>query len=238
MEAKVTGKRKPKFKQTVHANHLYEEVIKSIAYIKFFAEEAIKNEDIKKQMYRFESFICESVFVRAVDQVNIYISEVLREVFNLNPKMISSEKMIKLEAIMKFKTMDEFHKDLVDGYVRDLDYKSTKDMFALLAKKHGIDPFSKDTLGLLEHLSNFNLKRNLINHNNGRVNKIFLANYTGKEGFKINQKLQFKFKQTLFILGLLGTMGMLIDQNLTSKFKIPVKIVPKKKVRQNWIDKL
>jgi hypothetical protein len=158
----------------------------------------------------------EMIFCRAVDNFLGFISELLALIFTTKPHTLKSSEVVRVADVLKYSTMDELVWALADRRVTRLSYQGMSELAKDLKDKLGFELFSHEAQ--LERTVLIVELRNLLIHNRGVVNRIFLSklsNFPTKLGEKVILKDVF---QDIYYL---TKLVVEIEKRATEKFGLP-----------------
>jgi len=122
--------------------------------------------------YYWQALI-QMVFCRGVNSYLTYISELLALIFQMRPETMKSQEQVSVEEVLQYESMDDLISGLAERLVYRLSYKGMKDLAAHLSSRLKFDLFAKDDQ--YERAVRIIEVRNLLVHNRGVVNRIFLS---------------------------------------------------------------
>lgn len=162
----------------------------------------------------FEMILC-----RGVDNFLTYISQLLSLIFITKPETLRSSDKVRIDYVLQHPNMEELIKDLVERRVNDLSYQGMHKLNKHLAEQIGLQlipdgPKLNKIVRLIEC-------RNIIVHNRGIVNKLFLSrvlNSKEKLGDRLNLNSPNFFKDQIF----LAEQVEIIDSMAAKKFSLPL----------------
>jgi len=174
-------------------------------------------------MLRYGGLVAQMQHTRMVDNFLCYISELLALIFRARPEtMRSDETTIQLSQVLQYKTMDELVSALADKRVTDLAYLGLHDLAKFLSKRIGLDLFpTPTTMKIAVELIE---ERNLIVHNRGIVNQIFvsrLPEYADELGKPLELSVTDNSVSSMF----LNISALDIDARARKKFDLPTTTV-------------
>jgi hypothetical protein len=117
--------------------------------------------------------ISQMLLCRMVDSFVTYISELLTIIFAVRPEMLRSQEQVTVKYVLEHSTMEEFVRDVIERRVHSLSYKGLRDLNAYVSRMFDLSLFESVTTA--ERAVRLVEMRNLLAHNNGVVNKIFLS---------------------------------------------------------------
>lgn len=136
-----------------------------------FETEAAK---YKISEYNFSShrqLVNEIMLSRAVESFDLYVLTVLRRVFEVVPDILKTEEKIEISKVIELKSFDEMVFYLAERKLHELSYKPLSDLNDYIASKTGVKLFK--TSAIYDTALVASEVRNLIAHNDCRVNDIF-----------------------------------------------------------------
>lgn len=156
---------------------------------------------------------------RAVDNFLTYISQLLSLIFTARPEMLKSGETARLEMILQFKTMEDLIDALVERRVTDLAYQGMRDLAKDLSKRIGFELFERAED--LERAVRIIEVRNLVVHNRGIVNRLFLSRLPGYA--QLGDRLEMEGKEVLNDMEFLAQSVANIDKRAGEKFRLSTK---------------
>jgi hypothetical protein len=193
----------------------------------------IFNPLMAKSLAQFEEHISIQTYTQIVDQLNYYIGNVLLECFVRRPEMLKKSRTITWERVLSYSSMSDLHYALAEEYVQSLMFMASSQLFETLEKVHGFTPFERRE-SALKFFVDINLKRNLLVHNYGRVNTIFLSRISSPEKYNIGEKISVSLKELFMFVPLANSFVVTLDKYLCEKFDLPEKRIPKRKIDLKW----
>ena len=114
-------------------------------------------------------------FCRHVDNFQIFLEETLRAVYHKQPGLLRKSEQVTLAQVLAHANMDAFVEEVIETRIHKLAYKSIRDLATFFKEDIKFDLFKeRKTLEIVELAFDV---RNLITHNYGIVNKIFLSKH-------------------------------------------------------------
>ena len=177
--------------------------------------------------YGFESYRqmhLQMTLSRAVENFQVYLSELMRLVLRTHSRSLNStEFRLSLEDIRRFKTIDDMITQLIDKRVNDLSYKGIPDLQQYIKKDFKFDLFrTKEHLELAEVYVQL---RNIMVHNRGIVNEIFLsrmpANIEGQYEAYLGKPVPLIQPQVVEVAKFFARCVSDVDQRAIEKWKLP-----------------
>ncbi|VTR91501.1 Uncharacterized protein OS=Bradyrhizobium sp. (strain ORS278) GN=BRADO3599 PE=4 SV=1 [Gemmata massiliana] len=176
-----------------------------------------------------EQLLMQLMLSKIVDSYLCYLSELLTLVFVAKPETLKSKEQITIDDILQFNDMKDVVLHLAEKKVHELSYQGMRKLAAYLKKKIGLDVLidANDLDRLIQIIE----LRNLIAHNRGIANKIFLKrlpNYPIKEGEVIRLDTEATMKDVDFLASAVCDL----ERRAAQKFGFPQPVESKKHVDQ------
>lgn len=169
--------------------------------------------------------ICsENTFKNFVSILEDYLKEVLLFLFNSEPeKVFHKDGSIKLNELLRYESIEQIKDHLIEKKVIDVSYNSLAEMIRYIEDvfkiKFEIDP---DIIQALKEITNI---RNILVHNKGVVNELFLEKQNGKESFFFEESYEKGIRLIIGVEGMeiifemLSKLGKHIFDVLDSDYK-------------------
>jgi hypothetical protein len=167
----------------------------------------------------YKNLIREMWLCRAADSYLTYLSEELALVFRTRPETMKSPESVKLDVILGYSKMEDLISALAERRVHDLSYQGMQDLTDYLKERLGFDLFP--VAQQLNDVRRIVETRNLIVHNRGVVNRVFLSrlpSYPAKPGEQID--LSRSLTDTLVLAQSVAD----IDPRAAAKFRLPTPV--------------
>lgn len=119
------------------------------------------------------TLLLEMMLCRAADNFLAYVAELLAVVFRTRPETLRSSESVRLDDVLKHASMEDLVHDLAERRVNQLSYQGMRDLSAYLSDRLGFELFPKPES--LERAVRIIESRNIIVHNRGLVNELFLS---------------------------------------------------------------
>jgi len=137
------------------------------------------------ELKKFSTVQSRNLVLSATNSFLCYFSEIIQSAIAKRPEILSSSQSIRLEELMSFKRYSDVVTYLVDKRVNELSYGGMLKMEEYMRERLGINSFhSEDQKNLL--LIYVEL-RNIITHNRGVVNDVFLSIVKNHMDFKFTK---------------------------------------------------
>lgn len=169
------------------------------------------------QLRRYSKHLSQLMASRLVDNFQCYISEILRECFTTERRVLhSSEPSLSLEYVFGFSDIDELFQDVIDAKVNALSYKGFGEL-TRWCQSRGIPIQLQDELHT--KVSNLIAIRNLIAHNRGIVDKRFVE-ITDLGGLVVGKPYEVTIEDFRSTFNTLGEAVSEIDNSTRAKFQL------------------
>lgn len=158
------------------------------------------------------------LFGRGVDNFLTYVSEILYEVFLRRPEILkTSQRETTVAEVLEHATRADFIAFVAEDLVRELAYKGLANLNKFVGKKLKVPLVEKDTD--LETLVRIVEDRNLIAHNRGVVNKLYLHR-VAKPRHLLSRRLPFHTHETVEDYVFLHDVAADFDARVRAKFRL------------------
>ncbi|MGV2887128.1 hypothetical protein [Paenibacillus taichungensis] len=191
------------------------------------------NEIQKKLSDTYREFLRESLLVRLISSLETFFGDTLREISNITtmPFKSEKEKTYKVSELLSIDDILRIHDDILNNEIRGIVLGGFKNIRKFFRKNLDIE-FGNSGLeiSLIEQMYDI---RNLIVHNNGRVDELYIRKYfngvkPSKKKIKVDEEQFIKFIELTFDL------STYINKEMNKKFILPEKIErPKDKSQRN-----
>jgi hypothetical protein len=114
-------------------------------------------------------------FCRHVDNFQSFIEETLRATFAAQPGLLKRNDVVTAAQVLVHSTIQSFVQELAEQRIQKLAYKGFRDLVSVVKEELKF-PLVKDEKELAELDLAFGI-RNLVTHNYGVVNRIFLSKF-------------------------------------------------------------
>ncbi len=112
-------------------------------------------------------------FCRHVDNFQTFLEETLRAIYIAQPGLLKRAEQTTVAQVLAHSSMEAYIEELIETKIHKLAYKSLRDFVTILRDDIKFDLFpDRKTLDVVELAFDI---RNLVTHNYGIVNKIFLS---------------------------------------------------------------
>ena len=135
------------------------------------------SEVLKYNFSTHRQFFNEVILSRAVESFDHYVTTVLRDIFLAQPALLKSEGKLDISAVIDAGNYDDLIWQIVEKKVLDLSYSSLSDLRQFILSRTKIDLFpTPEAFAMVLIASEV---RNLIAHNDCRVNEVFRRKTAG-----------------------------------------------------------
>lgn len=157
----------------------------------------------------------DSTFLRAVNNFQTYISDLMRDIFTVYPQHFYGRKL-EVEMLFTSDSIEEVRKLVINQEVSDLTYKSIIDLDKFMSEKFGFPLFASGVeRARVKYIYEV---RNLITHNRGVINHRFLK--TNPKSKKVLKK-RLHAPECLRTFSYLKSVAIGIDHRAVDKFNFP-----------------
>lgn len=118
-------------------------------------------------------------FCRHVDNFQIFLEEMLRAIYLKQPGLLKRSEPIAVEKVLVHETMDAFVDDLRENRILKIAYKSVSVLASIVKEDMKFELFP-DRRTAQDVALAFDV-RNLVTHNYGIMNKIFLSKHADSD---------------------------------------------------------
>jgi hypothetical protein len=153
-------------------------------------------------------------FANAVDNFNAYLSHLILCILKVDPRPIYG-KSIEAKNIFEIDDLESLRSEIIDKIVIELGYQNINDLASFLNKNFGISTLSHWLTS--KRLNRIIQTRNIIAHNRGEVNRLFLQR-SGSKVDKIGTHVV--VGDALRTARYLETLINKIDQEAVAKFSL------------------
>jgi len=174
------------------------------------------NRLLKSDPELFRRLWMEMLLCRFVDSLQIYLGEALHRVFLGRPETLRSSEMVEIRRVLEHDSLQEFTAEVAAQKVDDLAYRGFAGVLDYLTERLGvtIDLDEQDIITTSYAIS----VRNIIVHNDGRINRRFLRD-TGAQGFELGTRFNIVVYDMLDLwIKSFDRVASAVDKGLISKF--------------------
>lgn len=167
--------------------------------------------------HQHNNLLFELSFCRLVDNFLTYLKELLKAAFINRPEMLRSSEKEQLDFVLQYSSMNDFVNALIEKKVEQLSQEGSGALLKYF-DDHGLTLFN-DTKSK-EDLNLFISLRNIIVHNRGVINSIFLNRVKTYSG-KVNEHIKIDYKLFRSYNIRLSELATEIDRRATKHWKLP-----------------
>jgi hypothetical protein len=215
-------------------------------YASYIARQALDGHDIDKeidpailasskpgpqtrQLRKYRQELLQAFFTRFVDNFEVYLIDILREVLRKKPEILCSrQQTTTLEYLLQFKTIDDLIQDIIESKVNSLSYKGFLDLEEWY-EDNGIPLIveKEHRQAIVELIAT----RNIIVHNRGLVDAKFLRTVTTST-HRLGELRKLEVADLYTTLSILNTIVSATDQKIAEKFNLTITLLNKKGVEK------
>jgi hypothetical protein len=178
-----------------------------------------------RQLRKYRQELLQAFLARFVDNFEVYLVDILREVLQQKPEILSSRhQTVTLEHLLQFQTIDDLIQDIIENKVNSLSYKGFSDLHQWYEEK-GIPLVVKreHEQAIIEMIAT----RNIIVHNRGRVDERYLRTVPTST-CKIGELRELEVDDLFNGLSILNNIVSATDQEIAQKFNLATHSLNKK----------
>jgi len=202
-----------------------EEKEKYIAYSKSYGSAA-------RQYFMYNEVAHEMWLCRCVDNYLCYISDLLALIFTSKPETLRSNETVTTEELLRHSRIEDVIQALAEKKVNQLSYKGLPELFKHLQDKLGFQLFQNEEE--MYYARNAVELRNLIVHNRGIVNNVFLHRVPDYSGV-IGDRIRLSDENLISIVALISRSVSDIDVRASSKFGLPQSCQTKDELMEKYV---
>jgi hypothetical protein len=155
-------------------------------------------------------------FVYLISLFDALIADTFESILKNRSEMLkSSKKQISYEKAIDFSSIDDLIEFLAQSEVNEVSYKSLKDQIIYCKTRFGID--MADSGIPVDVLIEFRARRNLLVHNNGIINHVYLES-TLDSSYKIGDTVSVDMNYFINAIQALKAVSNFISSELSKKF--------------------
>lgn len=185
------------------------------------------SEDMEEADYDFDNFILQMIYGRVVNNFLNFMSDIATEVVISNPNLLKSNEQVRMDHVLKFSSMEDFIRDATEKKINSLAYEPFKTMLKYFGDRFGMQGVvSEADQQKINIMIEF---RNIITHNRGAVNSVFMSKMSGIFGeikpdfpVKEGERLIFRTKDVLSGGRFLNSIALNINRELSSKYPLRI----------------
>ena len=190
----------------------------------------LENNSAMNRIRKYEIIQMNQLVNSTVNNFLSYLSDFIQLAIRENPEILKSQEAIKIEEILSFRSYNEILDYIIDKKLTDLSYQGIDKIQEYISNRLGIREFCTSEQ---KKILNITIEsRNIISHNRGIINDIFLSRTNSHERFKFQkgEKLNLRLDDFEFLALNCLNVTFSIDQIICEKFRI------KRKKFSTWSD--
>lgn len=190
----------------------------------------LDNNSAMNRITKYRTIQMNQLVNATVNNFLCYLSDVIQLAIRENPEILKSQEQIKLEEILSFRSYNEILDYIIDKKLTELSYQGIDKIQEYISNRLGIKEFCTSEQKTILKITIES--RNIISHNRGIINDIFLSRTNSHERFKFQkgEKLNLRLDDFEFLALNCLNVTFSIDQMICDKFKI------KRKRFSTWSD--
>lgn len=190
----------------------------------------LENNSAMNRIRKYEIIQMNQLVNSTVNNFLSYLSDVIQLAIRENPEILKSQEAIKIEEILSFRSYNEILDYIIDKKLTDLSYQGIDKIQEYISNRLGIREFCTSEQKKILKITIES--RNIISHNRGIINDIFLSRTNSHERFKFQkgEKLNLRLDDFEFLALNCLNVTFSIDQMICEKFRI------KRKKFSTWSD--
>lgn len=156
-------------------------------------------------------------FCRHIDNFQSFLEETLRAIYTAQPGLLKRSDPVPVGQVLAHSTMESFTEELIEHRIQKLSYKSFRDLSSLIKEELKFPLVNGE-----KELAAIDLAfgvRNLVTHNYGAVNRLFLGKFPDA-GVQLGQPYPVLPERIAADMKLLGEKASDIERRAVQKFKI------------------
>ena len=190
----------------------------------------LENNSAMNRIRKYEIIQMNQLVNSTVNNFLSYLSDFIQLAIRENPEILKSQETIKIEEILSFRSYNEILDYIIDKKLTDLSYQGIDKIQEYISNRLGIREFCTSEQKKILKITIES--RNIISHNRGIINDIFLSRTNSHERFKFQkgEKLNLRLDDFEFLALNCLNVTFSIDQIICEKFRI------KRKKFSTWSD--
>jgi hypothetical protein len=185
---------------------------------------AVGRMDHAQKIYEGEQsyLILQMILCRTVDNFLTYVSDLMTLIFRERPEVMRSNDKVSFNDVLQFSSMPELIAHLADRRVHELSYRGLSDLAKYFEEQMGIalaaDPDALRYLAVSVEI------RNLISHNRGRVNQMFLDRLKRlgeATNLRVGDEFTWAGNKVLDVMMNIDNAVNRLDERAVAHFKLP-----------------
>ena len=161
----------------------------------------------------------EMLYIRAVDNYQTYLADLLGLVFRNNPETLRTEATERLDFILAHESMDDLIDSLAEKRVRTLTYRSIEDLADDLRSRYSFELF--ETPAQQRKVELIIANRNAFVHNRAIANSVYLT-VAKRTDVKVGEQIPLRYDLLWEHWLALCRVAKETDARAVEKFHLPV----------------
>jgi hypothetical protein len=135
----------------------------------------------------YPALLAEMAFIYLLAIFDAFMTDVFLAVLTARPEMMrSSKKQLAYETILAFSDTKDLTAYMAQRELNEIGYKELSDQLSYYKERFGIDVLGSGIA--LDDLQRIRMNRNLLVHNNGKVNAIYVKT-VANSGYKLGDRI-------------------------------------------------
>lgn len=172
---------------------------------------------LKQTLERTQIIRGEIGLVRSVENLLVYLSELLHEIFIQKPEMLRSQEHVALEEVLRHKTLDDFVQWAADRRVTDLSFRGWGDLDRYFKDRLKLPIVTDNRLG--EWFGEAVATRNLFVHRRGYVDERYLK-VAADSGMRHGDRVEVSAAEGFHAIAAAALIVNDLDGRAASKFQL------------------
>lgn len=168
------------------------------------------------KLKKYFGLILELWLCRLVESYENYLSSILKDVFLCCPQILKSSEVVKLDEVLKYKTMDDFVTEMTEKKVNELSYSSFDDLFDFFDKRLGVKIIDESNKSIVRKAIEI---RNISVHNDCIINRRYINKLQLNE-YLLGTRKNIEPEYLNNVIDVLYNNVMELDTRLINKFGI------------------
>jgi hypothetical protein len=174
-----------------------------------------------QRLQQFNKIITDNMIAGFVNNFLCYLAELLQLCMVLRPELLRSSETVRLDDILSFNNFSDVIEYLSEKKINDLSYGGMRDIESFVKSRLGALLWMDDNERMLLILATE--LRNIVTHNRGRVNRLFLNKIQGLAhafSFEIGNRHRIEFYDLVLLANNMATIAIRLDEQPAVKFGI------------------
>ena len=181
-----------------------------------------KRKPARERLAEFSSIQSRNITISLVDNFLCYLSEIIQNVMIKRPEILRSSESIRFDEVLQFSKFADLKQYIVDKKINELSYRGMGEFESYVQSRFGIDLFASDEERSL--LTIFIESRNIITHNRGVPNDIFMKrirNHSHEQfSFTSGKRVHYGFDHLTILSNNTTIIARRLDDTICKKYKL------------------